>query len=252
MLKGWILYGWWIPTSSDGLRLTQKHTHHALMLTCCSDVHYHWWHDAKGDCRRHLQKDQSQQSAQPLKLIGDRWKSTWEISLTSPGHTAVTTLMPQMKLGSLWPAGRVVVLDRKTGWRRHMRGGGPGTRSCRWVADTGVVFLHIKGGCRGFTGQTLHRALKLLVGTGALKTKPLRASQWQQEHLKKALDRKLMPLGHWPDQPWASGLSKMQNCWETQRSMWHRWSYCMWTNTSKSCHDGQDWPLSHPVTLVAY
>lgn len=44
-----------------------------------------------------------------------------------------------------------------------------------------------QGGCRGLTGQTLCRALKLLFGTGALKTKPLRKSQWQWEQVEKRL-----------------------------------------------------------------
>ena len=79
----------------------------------------------------------------------------------------------------------------------------------------------IKGCCRGFTGQTLHRAVR--------RRKPLSASQRQQERRKKGLDkswlvcRKEPPSGHWPNQPWTSSLRKMQDCWKTQKSLWYGW-----------------------------
>lgn len=64
-------------------------------------------------------------------------------------------------------------------WRERARksGEGPGTR-IRNVKHQ-QCYLRIKVGGGGFIRQTLCRALKLLVSAGALKAKPLRASQWQ-------------------------------------------------------------------------
>lgn len=62
----------------------------------------------------------------------------------------------------------------------------------KWLSDT----RWLDGG-GGFTGHSLCRALKLLFGTGALKTKPLRKSQWQWEHVKKKKKKRLWIENEW-------------------------------------------------------
>lgn len=87
----------------------------------------------------------------------------------------------------------------------------------------------VKGCCRGFTGQTLHRAVKLLVSTGVPQEKAIKCITEAARETKKALDkrglvcRKEPPSGHWPNQPRTSGLRKMQDCQKTQKSLWYIW-----------------------------
>lgn len=91
-----------------------------------------------------------------------------------------------------------------------------------------VLCLHITGGCRGFTGQTLQRALKLLVSTGAQQEKAIKSVTEAAREPKEdfgprgLVRRKQMPFGHWPDQRWPSWPEQNVGLLKDPKSQWHR------------------------------